>query len=239
MARAFSCARVGLVGVILTAFSLQAAAPPRIEHDKLACVPPGDNAKVAVAITSESPLAAVRVYFRAEQAEGEHYLEMRRGGNGTYWAVLPKPKKETKTVLYRIVAKTIQGGEAKTEEFSVSVASPCNPALNQEEEAYGSNLVMGLLSDQISAIPEGFKCEGIIGKISVEGVLLPHDECRQYLAAAAATSAATTTALIVGGAAAAVGAGIIISNSGGGSEAPVSRSRPPAAPPITASGSVK
>lgn len=97
---------------------------------------------------------------------------------------------------------------------------------------------MGLLSDTLNPVPEGFKCDGIIGKVIVDGTLMPHDECYRVPAAAAAGSGVPTTALLIGGAVAAVGAGIIISNNSGTDE-PISRSRPAAASPAVSTGSVK
>jgi hypothetical protein len=139
---------------------------------------------------------------------------------------LPLPKKETKNVVYKFVVVDGDGKDYKTESFTVPVASPCSIPLSGEEKAYGDNLVIGLVDMSQPVVPEGFKCEGVIGKITVEGVLMPHDECR--LALAALVPVVPPGVFLAIGAAAAIGGGIIISQSGGDDTTPVSPARPAA-----------
>lgn len=195
--------------------------PPRIQHERLTCVPSDGNARVKANISAGSPLTSVRLYFRAAQWSRDYYLEMRRGDAGLFWAVLPVPESGTKAVQYRIVTRDGDGFEASTDSIVVPTDSNCTVNLTDEEKRYANNLVIGLTNDQQNAIPDGFKCVGLVSKITVNGELRPNDECRKVPAAL----------WITGGAAALVGGGVIISNPGGGGGPPVSSPRPvPAAP---------
>lgn len=222
-----SVAVLALVGGVAPA--AWGAAPPKITHDKITCVPAAGNAKIAANITSSSAITSARVYFRsAVKNSGDYYLELRQGEAGAYWAVLPYPHAETTAVQYRIVAKDGDGKEAGTETYTVSTSSSCVLALSADEAKYANNLVIGLTSDAQSTVPDGFLCKGIVSKITVAGELKPHEECRQVLAAA--TSKKIPTAVWILGGAAVVGGGAIIvnNNTGGGGGAPVSPARPAA-----------
>ncbi|MCC6131492.1 MAG: hypothetical protein IT186_16360 [Acidobacteria bacterium] len=220
------------IGALALVFSFQAMAAPTLSHERVACIPPGENAKVTVKVLSDGGLSFVRVYYHAAQYQGDYYLEMRRGEGNVFWAVLPKPKSETKDVVYRFVAMDGEGKKANSEDFKVSVSSPCSSPLNTEETAFANNLVIGIVDMSLPVVPQGFKCDGVVSKIAVkdgeDGVLMPHDECRQILAAAAGV-APVAAGLLIGGAVAAVGTGIVIS-SGGGETQPVSPARPAANP---------
>ncbi len=189
------------------------AATPTITHQKLSCIPADGNAKIYASVSSSASLASVRVYYHAEQFKQDYYMEMRRAEENLYWATLPIPKSETKQVEYRIVTKDMDGAEGTTEKYVVDVKSNCDSSLTEVEKKYASNLVIGLTDDQQNPIPDGFKCDGVISKITVIGVLMPNDEC--------------THALFipwVAAGAAVVGAGVIVL--GDDTKKPVSPYRP-------------
>jgi hypothetical protein len=200
-----------------------AAAAPRMNHSRITCVPADGNARIAVNVTSSSPIISARVYFRsAVKSSGDYYLELKKGDGGNYWAVLPIPLSETTSVNYRILVKDADGQETGTETFSVPTTSSCAATLSGDETRYANNLIIGLTSDSQSAVPEGFKCKGVVGKITVAGDLRPNDECRM----GGAVAAIPTAAWIAGGLAVAAGTGAVVANNVDCKCPPVSSARP-------------
>lgn len=179
------------------------AATPTISHQKLTCIP-RDNSKIIMDVTSPSMVTAVRVYFRSTKYQTERYVEARKGPGNQFFAILPIPKAETDEVEYRIMAVDVRDDRSETDKMLVEVDSGCDMKLTEAEEIYANNLVIGLTADDQDPVPEGFKCEGIISKITVEGVLKPHDECAAVLAVI------PPGVWVAAGAAAVVGGTIII-----------------------------
>lgn len=176
-----------VAAIVLIPFTLLVTSPGfagtvQISHDTLQCAPEDGNAKVAAQVPADAKLAEARVYFRAAQYEEYRYLEMRKGEDGNLWAILPIPKNETKEIKYRVAVKDRDGLESSTELLTVPVKS-CDAKLTDVEKGYAQNLVIGLTDDKQNPVPEGFKCEGVISKITVQGVLMPHDECAAVIAA--------------------------------------------------------
>ncbi len=208
----FAAAALVAVGTAGAAMS----EPPRIQHEALTCVPAAANARIGAVITSGAQITSARVYFRAVERTTEYYLQMRRGEGNAYWAVLPIPEGYTKAVQYRIVVRDGDGMDAATDPVVARTGS-CSAYLVDEEKRYANNLVVGLTNDMQPSIPEGFKCTGVVSKITTNGELRSNDECNKVPAAL----------WIAGGAAALLGGGaIIVNNTGGGGGAPVSSSRP-------------
>jgi hypothetical protein len=226
--RSLRIATVFLIILGLATSTAWAADPPKIAHDKITCVPADGNVRIAVNVTSSSPITLVRVYFHSVvKTSGDYYLELRQGQAGGYWAVLPYPLAETTAVLYRIVVKDADGVETATETFTVPTSSSCVVTLTGDETKYANNLIIGLTSDSQPAIPDGFKCKGVVSKITVAGDLKPNDECRQALLVAG--GAISPAVWIAGGIAAGAGAGAIVANNAGCNCPPVSSALPPAA----------
>ena len=212
----------------LTASTGWAAGPPKIAHEQVTCVPADGNARITANVTSSSPVISARVYFHSNvKTSGDYYLELRQGEAGGYWAVLPYPLPETTAVEYRIVVKDADGQEAKTEKYTVPTSSSCVVTLTCDETRYANNLVIGLTSDSQSPIPDGFKCKGVVSKITVAGELKPNEECRKALAAIKIPP----VVWIVGGAAAATGEALIVSNNTDCKCEPISTARPTALSP--------
>lgn len=212
-------AAILLPALLLPAGALRAATPT-ISHEKLTCIP-ADNSKIVAEVTSPVMLTAVRVYFRSTKYETRRYVEARKGVGNQYWAILPIPKAETDEVEYQITAVDEKGDRSETEKLLVEVKS-CDMELTDVEKTYARNLVIGLTDDDQDPVPEGFKCTGIISKITVEGVLKPHDEC-------AAVLAVIPPGVWVAAGAAAIAGGTIIVTDKDDPEQPLSPSRP--APP--------
>ena len=88
--------RLGGVLLLLAGGTAWAANGPTIAVDELACAPLRANSVVAATVAGQPDGAAVRFYFRRlhQEVEDFYYLEMRPGGGGRYWAVLPRPAEE-------------------------------------------------------------------------------------------------------------------------------------------------
>jgi hypothetical protein len=214
-----------------------AAEPPQITHSAIACVPANGNARITVNVTSSSPIASVRVYFHSVvKTSGDYYLELRKGQAGNYWAVLPYPLPETTQVLYRIVVKDAFGVESETKTFTVPTSSSCVVTLTPDETKYANNLIIGLTNTTQPAVPDGFKCTGVVNKITVAGDLVPNDECRKVLAAAVPLPLVPAAAWIIGGAAVGGTVGAVVATSSDCNCPPVSAARPPS-PAVTANRS--
>jgi hypothetical protein len=189
-----------------------AAEPPKITHATEACVPAEGNVRVSVIVTSSSSVISARVYFHSTaKKSGDYYLELRQGENNVYWAILPYPVTETSSVQYRIVVKNADGLETSTEPYTVPTATACTLTLTGDETRYANNLVIGLTSDSQPAVPDGFKCKGIVSKITASGEMKPSEECRQVAAGAGAGVVVPIAPWIVGTAALVAGGATIAS----------------------------
>ncbi|HQR47046.1 MAG TPA: hypothetical protein PLB02_08385 [Thermoanaerobaculia bacterium] len=189
-----------------------AAEPPKITHATEACVPAEGNVRVSVIVTSSSSVISARVYFHSTARKtGDYYLELRQGENNVYWAILPYPVTETSSVQYRIVVKNADGLEASTEPYTVPTATACTLTLTGDETRYANNLVIGLTSDTQPGVPDGFKCKGVVSKITVNGEMKPSEECRQAGAVVAAGAPIPIVPWIVGSAALVAGGATIAS----------------------------
>jgi hypothetical protein len=210
---------------LLTGLALAAAAswlaPPAaaaepITHEPLTCVPLGrQNVRVMATLSLPSAVASVRAYFRYIDRDNVpvSYIELRHGEGGEFWGVLPKAEDSTKLVEYRVAAVDADGKEYTTETRKVNVTRDCKVSLTDQEKRYANNIVVGTSKDDLPARPEGFLCDGIISKITPDGVLLPAEPCPQP----------GVIALGAGAVGALVGTTII---TGAGDKKPVSPSRP-------------
>lgn len=198
------------------------AETPRIHHQRPECVPSDANARLEMSVTSDSPIVSAKVFYRSSAHEGypRYFYQMRRDPSGKFWAVLPLPESETKEVLYEFVAHNIDGTESRSATLRVPVRSNCRMPLTDEEKLYTENLVIGLTEDSQEVVPKGFQCVGVISKITTQGELMPHEECRKLLAY---WYRRPVGLWIAGGAAVIAGGGIIVTGGGG---PPVSPSRP-------------
>ncbi len=226
--RLVRAATVSVAVLCLAASTGWAVDPPKIAHVQIACVPEDGNALITVNVTFSSPIVSARVYYHSvAKTSGDYYLELRQGQAGRYWGVLPIPLDETKRVQYRIVVKDADGQVATSESYNVPTSTPCPVTLNAEETRYANNLVIGLTSDSQPAIPDGFRCKGVVIKITPQGELMPNEECRKVLAAAA--GGIPTVLWALGGASVAAGGAAIAVNNAGCNCPPVSTARPPSA----------
>jgi hypothetical protein len=170
------------------------------------------------------PATSVRVYYHAVGTPEEYYEEMRLNPGGGYWEMLPIPKGDTKGIIYRIQETDADGKVLSSLEAPVPVTNTCPLVVpTSDESKFANNLVIGQTADKQTTVPPGFKCDGIVSKITVAGDLKSNDECRKYPAG-----------LLIGAAALGlVGAGVAVDEfvvvptvSTRGIPPPVSQARP-------------
>jgi len=192
---------------VLLGSVLAANAEPSIDATFPSCVPSKDNSAVRVSLKPETGWALVRVFFRAAGKPGEYYMEMRAVGDGSYFAVLPKPEPGVSAIEMYVLARDADGTPIKTAPTLVNVTGSCKVTLSPEERSYAQNLVVGnTVADQEGKTVQGFLCDGIVSRIDLRGALRPDEECRKVLIAAAAGGNILIPALAVG----AAGAGAVI-----------------------------
>lgn len=142
--------------------------------------------------------ASVRVYFRAANAKAEHYVDMAQAPSGAYWTLLPKAANDAVAVEYRIA--TVVAGKETTQTKKTLIVSPqCNPAKLTVAEARATGRIVVGATEMAPSFPIGFRCEGVVGRISADGVLVTERACAEVTAATAglvvdptATAPATT-----------------------------------------------
>jgi hypothetical protein len=197
------------MGILLSTVAMMlvsafpAIAGPSIDATFPDCIAGKSNSVVKVTLTPENGWALVRVYFRATNEVGEYYMEMRSAGNGSFFAVLPKPLSGTTAVEMYVLARDAEGLPLKTEATVVNVTDSCKAELTPEEQIYAQNLVIGnTLVDQEEKTVVGFMCDGIVSRIDLRGALRPDEQCRRVLMAAGSNVLIPALALGAAGAAA-------------------------------------
>ena len=138
------------------------------------CVRPGQNALITWQTGSA---ATARLYFRADQAKGEHYIDMRRSKE-RLWAVLPKPTAVTQSIRYRVATADAMGRYATQVERTVVVSDDCHAGEFTATQARASaSLVVAMTKNADPTVPIGFACDGIIATISTTGLMSARNAC--------------------------------------------------------------
>jgi hypothetical protein len=168
------------------------------------CVAPAMNVRVSAAIPSN--LTSPRVFFRANGQGPEYYLDMHRGPNGSFWAMLPAIDSSTKSIAYRV------GGLDGTKHWVLSnpISLPASAAcpsqrLTPDEQLAAQHIVLGLTAFNQAAVPAGFSCRGVTNVIASNGQMRRAEECRAAAFVPVAANAAgrgASTAVLAGKAAA-------------------------------------
>ena len=154
-----------------TVFPLFAAAGANVGHEPLRCVPARGNAKVVATFKLPDSVTSARVYFRLDGQGSDYFLEMRRGDQDRYWALLPQVEDSAAALVYRVVARDGAGNSATTPAIRAGVSVGCPVGLSEEERRAARNIVLGLTEPGQNQNPVGFGCEGIVGQISPSGEL--------------------------------------------------------------------
>ncbi|MGK2857088.1 MAG: hypothetical protein ACSLFQ_07770 [Thermoanaerobaculia bacterium] len=129
-------------------------------------------------VTGMSEPKSVRVYFRAESEGPEYYLEMMALEGDNFMAVLPATLRETELVEYRIVAVAGDDSMTATEPVEVPVRADCTqPRLNEEEQSFADNIILGLTDLSQTGSPTGFSCSGVVKVVGVDQTMAPNSAC--------------------------------------------------------------
>jgi hypothetical protein len=172
--------RLGSTLLLAALFAVPGLAQPVVVSlSDLPCFPERGNAPLYVATSPTSPDHVVRAFFR-RQAHGDlYYMLMHPIGNGSYWAVLPKPEQQNEMVEYHIHVTGPDGQTLATSPIRlVAVTADCKAELTDEQEDESENLRVGEThSDQKGRPVAWFMCDGIVERIGVEGEIRPDDYC--------------------------------------------------------------
>lgn len=196
-----SIVAVGLMLMTTAAFGVEA--PPLVTP--VPCATPGVNPRV----TAQIPASLTngyrpRVFFRANGQTAEYYVEMQRGANGMWWAILPAVDTGTASITYRVGALDSSKNWVTSAPITTPTSATCpTVTLTPEEQRQAQNIVLGMTTTQ-PPVPTGFSCRGVVSVITADGQMRPATECRAVLAAAGAPGAGAAAP----GAAAATGAGL-------------------------------
>jgi hypothetical protein len=166
---------------------IRAAAPV---VNPVSCVAPSMHARVSAVIPST--LIMPRVFFRANGQGPEYYLDMHRGPNGSWWAMLPGIDSSTKSVSYRVGGLDSTRRWVLSNPISLPASAACpSQTLTPEEQLAGEHIVLGLTAYNQAAVPTGFSCRGVTNVIASNGQMRRAEECRAAGFAPVATAANT------------------------------------------------
>lgn len=212
--------QIRVVSVVLSALLVAPhaglAEPMQVTSERIPGVPKGGNARITASVPPSTSVSAARVYFNAEGKAPEYYLEMVRGDAGSFWAILPIPKSETKKVQYRILFRDAEGKDTWLPRETVPV-DDTKFDLTDTEIRYAKNLVIGVTDPDVELLPDGWECYGVVSSINVVGELKPNEVCRSVI---------IPPALWVAGGTALTAVGAVILTDDDEPKKPVSPSRP-------------
>lgn len=152
------------------------------------CVPANGNARVAWTVPAGESVQTVRAYFRSDAATAEHFIELRRSAGNSFVGVLPRVSTAASAIQYRIATSRADGKFATRTSGRVAVGSTCvaeTPAASDVQLAKA--IIVGSTIEG-PAVPAGFRCEGIIGRVTAKGELKSYAACSEIAAAAAANA---------------------------------------------------
>ena len=176
------------------------------------CVSPSMHARVSAVIPST--LTMPRIYFRANGQGPEYYLDMHRGPNGSWWAMLPAIDGSTKSIAYRVGGLDSTRHWALSNSISLPASAACpSERLTPDEQLAAEHIVLGLTTSNQAAAPAGFSCRGVTNVIDSSGQMRRAEQCRAaalppvVTASTPAATAANTAAKSIALKAAALAAG--------------------------------
>ena len=141
------------------------------------CVAPAMNARVSAAIPSN--LTSPRVFFRANGQGPEYYLDMHRGPNGSWWAMLPAIDSSTKSIAYRVGGLDGTKHWVLSNPISLRASAACpSQTLTADEQLAAGHIVLGLTAYNQAVVPAGFSCRGVTNVIASNGQMRRAEECR-------------------------------------------------------------
>ena len=191
---------------------------PELPSTPIAGISQGGNAVITLSPPKGITVSDIpRVYFKSEGTQTEYFVEMLKGADGNYAALLPAPLAETTLVQYRIAVKGANGAEISTAPYTVPVvANASEVKLTEEQKLAAKNLVIGQTDPNAEPLPPGFECEGIVKILTTTGELKAVECSRK--------KGVPVLLWVAGGAILAGGGVYLLTRSG--SDKPVSPSRP-------------
>lgn len=210
MTKSVVCAGVS----VLSAISAFAAPAADIEHAPVACVAAEKFPRLEARVAPAESVAAVRLVFQGQTADW--YSVAMKPEGAVFAGVLPKPKKDLKSLRYYIEVTDKAMGTNRTAEYTAAVvdsAGACKGKLMAVGLASASVILQGPAG--VAALPAGFASSGVVaGSAAGSG---------SAVGAAGAGGGAGggigATALVLGGVAVAGGA-VAVGMSKGGDDSP-------------------
>jgi hypothetical protein len=152
------------------------------------CVSGSGNARVVWTAPAGEAVRTVRAYFHSDATSAEHFVELRRGAGSVYFGVLPRVSGSVQSIDYRIASAGANGRFATRSTGRVNVTASCNAeAIDNSDTQLAKAIIVGATAEGPS-VPAGFRCEGIIGRVTASGELQSYSACSELSAAAASNA---------------------------------------------------
>lgn len=188
---------VGLCGL-----SPLAAQPPTVTAEQAECFPDMANGIANVRVKPEVGGATVRLYFRWDEHGDMYWVDMVAAGGGEYWGIPAKPEPMNERIEYYAAVLDPYGRVlARSETVFSPVKEDCVVLLTDRQLGAANNLTIGeTVAAQEGNKILGFLCDGVVTRVSSDGVPRPDEICRrciipwwtkeEFIGAAAAVGAA-------------------------------------------------
>lgn len=156
------------------------AQTPAITVDKAACVPTEANGVINATIQPEIGGTAPRLYFRWDQHGAMYYVDLFAAGGGKYWGIPAKPEARTAEIEYYVAVVDPAGKTlGKSENLLSPVRDDCAVELTPKQIGVANNLTVGeTVPAQQGRRVLGFLCDGVVTRVSYEGIMRPDEICR-------------------------------------------------------------
>jgi hypothetical protein len=139
-----------------------------------------ENGVVRATGTTSGPGQSPRLYFRWKEHEDFYWVAMEAEPNGRFWATPPKPEKRNEQVEYYAALVDAAGKPiARSDSQLVPVNNDCRVQLGPKEKGVAENLTVGETSPkQQGKKVMAFLCDGVVTRVSSEGVRRADEVCR-------------------------------------------------------------
>jgi hypothetical protein len=166
---------------------------PNVDHSPVQCMVAGKFPKLDAGFVPPD-VARARVYFKAGGTSKFYYVDMKTE-EGRYVGILPKPKKEIKTIDYYVSGLSKTSLEGRTQDYSPVVVEKEEQCGGKPKAAYvpQANVVVG------GGVPAGFELAGLLTEsgaaVTAGGVAASHTA---LLVAGGVVVAGGTAAIVAG-----------------------------------------
>jgi hypothetical protein len=190
-----------------------------ILHDGVDCVVTGKYTKIEARFDPAERVARARTYFRSAGTSAWYYVEM-KPAEGSFVGVLPRTRKNTKSIDYYVQVLDKAFAESRTTEYAPEVVADAGVCSKKSLAAFlpSAKVIVGAPAGG-PPIPIGFDAAGIVAEAA--------PATASGTPGAAAGSEGTgkggfggQKALLIGGGVVAAGLVVLVAGGGGGSSAP-------------------